>query len=137
MNRAVLIFPLLALAGCASAPDKQAALDAGPVPMVAQVIVAAPPEPVAKSPVRDEPSTMPAIQATPVQSVAVVSNTPVGTAPLKTAEPEKVSGAPAVTATRALSDSPWNDLTRRVTAWANPLRRSMEPYCQDGQVRKP
>lgn len=32
--------------------------------------------------------------------------------------------------------TPWAELLRRIVAWGDPLRRSMEPYCEpEGQVK--
>lgn len=131
MKRAVLILSFLTLGGCASGPDKQAALDADETPVATQDAVTLPVarlepaiEPAAAP--QSQPET-PTAQAAPPLPVATIPNNSTTANPIDVIGPVQASA----------SESPWDDLTRRVTAWANPLRRSMEPYCQDGLVRKP
>lgn len=134
MNRAVLIIFLSVLAGCASGPDKQSALDADETSVTTQNAVTLP---VARlEPIESAAAPQPAVpsaQTGQLPPLAAIPDNSLHAAPIAVAEPIQPFGAGDGTA----SDSPWDDLTRRVTAWANPLRRSMEPYCQDGLVRKP
>lgn len=136
MNRVVPI--VLVLAGCASSPDKQAAIPADVSPaLISPAVVATAPTHVPPQPESVLDASVSAVTPTVVAGVPASAASPVSEEMARirpipaeeVAETGKISGQ--------MADTPWNDLMRRVTAWSNPLRRSMEPYCQDGQVRKP
>lgn len=138
MYRAVMVISLLVLGGCASGPDSQAARDADETPLASRGAEAAPVarleapgEPVAAI---QAPGAALKVQALAQPMAAVTLPVPAGKAnPTDPAVLNRLPGAAHATA----PDSPWGDLTRRVTAWATPLRRTLEPYCQDGLVRNP
>jgi hypothetical protein len=132
MYRAVLTIFLSFLAGCASGPDKQAALDTDEAPVHVQTAVPQT-RPEAQGPVALPQIQTEATKAQVVQRLMAANPGSHNATPINVAEPVQSFG----TVMGAAPDSTWNDLMRRVTAWANPLRHSMEPYCQDGQVRKP
>lgn len=99
---------------------------ANPAVIVSPTVSESPAMPAVKALAQAEAQPAPTLVAT-TETVAAAAS---GSADLATKDESKgVAEAEAA--------SPWDDLMRRVTAWANPLRRSMEPYCQEGQARKP
>ncbi len=136
MNRVVPIFMLLVLAGCASGPDKQAALSADkpltPVPEAPLAMA-----PIQATPHAADPAIIPVAALPETAPAPAAPESAATTAQIQSVPAGESAGAEVTQASGEVADTPWDDLMRRVTAWANPLRRSMEPYCQDGLTHKP
>lgn len=119
MQGAVIMIFVSTLAGSAAGPDRQAAHDAdvAPVPTQGDVMVyVSLPEPMEPTPAAQTHVVASAALAGQVEPVATIPDNAHIATPKHVAEPVLSSGAVA----GAASDSPWDGLMRRVTAWANP-----------------